>query len=216
MKVKAASIGIVLTALTWTNAHADIISTDDITDSNPSAYDPFTLGISNDSNITASGIGRGAGITGSSAINRYSARSWSTGAFDGDDYFTFTLDAKNGHEINFDSLVYTGQASGTGPTAFAFRSSLDGFTTNIGSPTATGTSIDLSVPAYQHIKEPIEFRLYGYSASSAAGTFSVNNYTFNGTVTAVPEPNTLALVGIGSLLMLGNQRRKRKLTETVE
>lgn len=214
MKAKAASIGLLFTALSWTGAHADVISTNPITGTNPGADNPYVTGLSGNANITASGIGRGTGITASSANDRYSAKSWTTtGSLDTNDYFTFTLDAKDGNEINFTNFVYTGTASASGPTAFALRSSLDGFTTNIGSPTAAGSTIDLSDASYQGLTEQIEFRLYGYAAGTGTGTFSVNDYTFNGTVEAVPEPNTLALFGVGSLLMLASRHRTRKSSE---
>lgn len=212
MKAAAATIGILFTALTWTGANAAVISTNPITGTNPSTDNPYVTGKTDDPNITASGIGRGTGISASTANDRYSAKSWSS-TFDPTDYFTFTLDAKDGYELNFDSFVYTGTASGTGPTVFALRSSLDGFATNIGSPTATGKTIDLSDASYQGITSPIEFRLYGYAASGSTGTFSINDYTFNGSVAAVPEPNTLALLGAGSLLMLANRHRTRKQAE---
>ncbi len=216
MKATAFLIGSLFTTFAWTGASAAIISTNSITGTDPSLGNPYATGISGNANITASGIGRGAGLGASSAADRYSARSWSTGTFDATDYFTFTLDANDGYEINFDNFVYTGTASGTGPTAFALRSSVDAFTADIGSPTATGTTISLTAPPFQHLTAPVEFRLYGYSATGGAGTFSINDYTFNGAVGAIPEPNTLALVGVGSLLMLGNLRRTRKLTETVK
>lgn len=214
MKAATATIGILFTALSWTGAHADVISTNPIAGTNPSADNPYVTGLSGNANITASGIGRGTGITASSANDRYSARSWTTtGSLDTNDYYTFTLDAKDGYAINFANFVYTGTASASGPTAFALRSSLDGFTTNIGLPTATGTTIDLSDASYQGLTNPIEFRFYGYSAGGGTGTLSINDYTFNGTVEAVPEPNTLALFGVGSLLILASRHRTRKSSE---
>jgi len=207
MKAKATAIGILFTALAWTGANAAVISHNDITGTNPGLQNPYTTGITSDysDDITASGIGR-VGLTGKTADDRYNASGWSTGALDTGKYFTFTLDAKDGYAINFSSFEYRAQRSNTGPTSFAFRSSIDGFTTNIGSPTATGATIDLTAPQFQHLTNPIEFRLYGYDSGSGNGTFSVNDYTFNGTVEAVPEPGTLALVGVGSLLMLGHAR----------
>jgi hypothetical protein len=212
MKAKTACIGILFTSLSWTGGNATVISTNPITGTNPSVDNPYVTGLSGNSNITASGIGRGSGITASTANDRYSAKNWSS-TFDSSDYFTFTLDAKDGYEINFDSVVYTGAASGTGPTTFALRSSIDEFTANIGSPTATGTTITLTASQFQHLTTPVEFRLYGYGATGGTGTFSVNDYTFNGAVEAVPEPGTLALVGVGSLLMLASRHRTRKSSE---
>lgn len=211
MKAKAVILGILFTVLACTGANADVISHNDITGDDPGLQNPYDTGITSDyPDITASGIGR-VGLTGRTANDRYNASSWSTGALDTDSYFAFTLDANDGYAINFDSFEYHAQRSSTGPTEFAFRSSLDGFTTNIGTLTATGATIVLSDASYQGLTDPIEFRLYGYN--SGAGTFSINDYTFNGTVEAVPEPGTLALVGVGSLLMLGNARRTRKRTD---
>ncbi|AOS84234.1 hypothetical protein BIU88_08880 [Chlorobaculum limnaeum] len=210
MKAAAATIGILFTAMSWTGALADVISSNPITGTNPGADNPYVTGLSGNANITASGIGRGAGITGNTGADRYNAKNWSL-PFDANDYFTFTLDAKDGYEINFTSFEYHAQRSTTGPTSFAFRSSIDGFATDIGTPTAAGTTIDLPGDKFYNLTDPIEFRLYGYG--SEGGTFSVNDYTFNGTVEAVPEPGTLALVGVGSLLMLASRHRTRKSSE---
>ena len=72
--------------------------------------------------------------------------------------------------------------SGTGASFFAIRSSLDNFTSDIGSPTATGATINLSGAAFQNIASSITFRIYGWGASASGGTFSINDFTFNGTV----------------------------------
>lgn len=179
----------------------------DITGDDPGLQSPYTEGMSVDSNATASGIDRGSGITGRSGDDRYNAKSWSTGARDADDYFTFTMDANDGYEIDFTSFTYTGQASSQGPQSFELRSSLDNYSSTIGSPTADGTTIDLSAAEFQDITGPVEFRLYGYDAGSNSGTFSVNDYKFEGEVNPVPEPQTLALLGIGTSLLLLNRRK---------
>lgn len=153
-----------------------------ITDSDPSTSNPYTNGQTVAANITVSGIGRGSGIAASSASNRYSASGWNTSSLDINKYFYFTLTPNGGYEIDFTNFVYTGQASGTGPVNFAVRSSLDGYTANIGSATAGGTTIDLSGATYKNISSSITFRFYGWGASAAGGTFSINDFTFNGTV----------------------------------
>jgi hypothetical protein len=182
---------------TW----ATVIFNNPITATDPSTANPYTAGQTFDANIIVSGIGRGAGITASSAQNRYSASSWNTTSIDTTAYFTFTLTPNSGYVINFTDFIYTGQASGAGPTSFTFRSSVDGFSADIGSPTAIGTTIDLSGAAYQGVSSAIEFRLYGWNASAGTGTFSVNDFTFDGSVvSAVPEPAEWGMISALGLL----------------
>ncbi|MDX1913072.1 MAG: T9SS type A sorting domain-containing protein [Saprospiraceae bacterium] len=158
-----------------------------ITGTNPNTDNPYTTGQNVNANITVSGIGRGSGINGNNANDRYNANSWNTSSIDLTAYFYWTLTPNAGRRIDLSSFVYTGQASGTGPTAFEFRSSLDNYTASIGAPDANGETIDLSGAAYQNITSAITFRLYGWNASGAGGTFSVNDFTFNGAVSLPVE-----------------------------
>ena len=93
--------------------------------------------------------------------------------------FYFTLTPNSNYWINLSSFVYTSQSS-SGPTNFAVRSSLDGFTSNLGSPSATGGNIALGGPDFTHITTPITFRIYGWSGGG--GNFAINDFTFNGSV----------------------------------
>lgn len=166
------------------------IWTNPITGTNPNTSNPYIIGQTVDPNITVSGIGRGAGAVSSAANDRYNASSWNTAAIDLTAYFEFTLTPNATFCLNFTNFIYTGQASGSGATSFAFRSSLDGFTSNISTPNATGTTIDLSSASYQNLTGAVTFRLYGWGASAAGGTFSVNSFAFNGT-TSCGSSNTI-------------------------
>lgn len=166
----------------WTNA---------ITGTNPNTANPYTTGQTFNANITVSGIGRGPGITGTNANDRYNANNWNTVSIDMTAYFEFTLTPISGCEINFTSFVYLSAASGTGPTNFAIRSSVDGYAANIGAPTATGTTIDLSSGTYQNITGAITFRFYGWGALGSGGTYSINDFTFNGTTSCGAPSNTI-------------------------
>ena len=196
-----------LAAATLAGAQAQVLVTNPITGANPNTSNPYIIGQTVNGNITFSGIGRGAGNLGTNANDRYNANSWDSAALDPTAYFTFTLTPNVSVDIDFVSFVYTGQASGTGPTSFAFRSSVDSFVASVGTPTATGATISLSGASFQNVTSPIEFRLYAFGASSSGGTFSVNDFTFN--ATAVPEPSTSLLIGLGSAFMLWNLRRRR-------
>jgi sortase (surface protein transpeptidase) len=159
-----------------------------LTDANPSSYNPFTLSQTNVANITVSGIGRGPGINGNTASNRYNARDWSTSGMDLTDYFYFRITPGSGYAVNFVSFVYTGQKSGTGPVNFAIRSSVDNYAADITTTTSTGTTVTLSGASYQNISSVIEFRIYAWGGSSAAGTYSVNSFSFNGAVVTAAAP----------------------------
>ncbi len=144
---------------------------------------PFSSASVIDANITISGVGLGSGVTLNAANNRYNAQSWTTStSLDLADYFTFTLTPNSGYKINFSSFVFTSQTSATGPTNFAVRSSLNGFSSDISTPNATGASVSLSSSNFQGITSSITFRIYGFSAGGGSGTYSINDFSFSGIV----------------------------------
>lgn len=181
MKTKILLIALFVSAFSWGQS----IFTNPITGTNPNTANPYTTGQTVDANLTVSGIGRGAGAFETNANDRYAANNWNTTSIDLTAYFEFTLTPAVGFQINFTDFVYTGQRSGTGPSSFAFRSSVDGYVSDIGTPTATGTTINLSGGAYQGVTSAITFRIYGWNTTNSGGTFSINDFTFNGTVTPV-------------------------------
>lgn len=184
------------------NSWAQSIWTNAITGTNPNTASPYTSGQTIDANLTVSGIGRGAGIAGTNTNDRYNATGWNNAGIDANDYFEFTLTPHNGYWIDFNSLVYTAQASGTGPASFAFRSSIDNYSADIGTPASTGSTMNLSAGSYQSITSAITFRFYGWGGSG--GTFSINDFTFNGTVTTPPKYYRTITSGIGIILLPGN------------
>jgi hypothetical protein len=157
-----------------------------ITGNNPNTSNPYITGQTINTNITVSGIGRGAGINGNIADDRYNANGWNTPSIDLTAYFEFTLTPNASIGINFISFVYTSQANNATISNFAFRSSMDGYTADIGTPNVGGTTIDLSAPIYQNITAPITFRFYAWGADITNRTFSINNFTFNGVVNVLP------------------------------
>jgi len=171
---------------------------------NPENSNPFTDGQVIPANtgatrIAVSGIGRGSGINGNAGGNRYNATGWTNSTSpDANDYYYFTITPQSGFILNLSNFVYTGQASGTGPKDFVLKSSLDNYNAVIGTANATGTTISLSAAAYQNLTSAVTFRLYGYRSSNvASGTFSVNDFSFEGTVSQMQQvavPGTAASV----------------------
>lgn len=181
MKTKILLLALFVSVFSWGQS----IFTNPITGTNPNTANPYTVGQTVDANLTVSGIGRGTGASGTNANNRYNANYWDTATIDLTAYFEFTLTPDSGYQIDFASFVYNGTRSGTGPSSFAFRSSVDGYLANIGSPTATGATIDLSGASYQGVTTAISFRFYAWNTTNSGGSFSIDDFTFNGTVTPV-------------------------------
>src|SRR6187431_1246624 len=118
-------------ALNFAQSVSQSIFNNSIDGHNPSDTNPYNTDQTVDPNITVSGIGRAPGMYGINAKDRYDARSWKTEEPGPDTYFEFNLAPKKDHEIDFISFEYTGKVSNNGPTLFAFRSSVDGFSANI-------------------------------------------------------------------------------------
>ena len=174
-------------------------------------------------NLLASTIVRGPGLSAASIDNGFNASGWSTGALDVNDYFGFTLTPNAGFTLNVNSIEFNEQRSATGIRDIALRSSLDNFlvnlaTVNVPDDTANRRQVFTLSPLFDSITDPITFRIYGFNAEGGGGTFRLGNGTPNnllvsGSVTAVPEPSSLAMLalcGIGGVIY----RRKRNRTTT--
>lgn len=172
----------------FSSSFAQSILTNPIIDPNPSLDNPFSLGQTTDINITALGIKRGTGVSAVVAADVFSAKGWDSKVLDVNDYFEFTITPNSGYKINFISFACKAQLNSQGPTDFAFRSSVDNYTADIAVPIISSnpavevTPGNINLSAFQNITTPLTFRLYGYGGNKI-GTFSINEFTFNGVVT---------------------------------
>lgn len=169
-----------------------------------------------DANLNSSNVTRGAGINAASLPNGFSSTNYTasgtlSNAVTNNQYFQFTLNPKAGYQASLSTLDANLRRSSTGPNAYQWKYSLDGFATagvDIGSPVSftnaatTGvaqTQIDLSgISALQNIStvNTVTFRLYPYGASATGGTFAfglpttpVNDIAITGTTAAAPTPD---------------------------
>ena len=186
------------------NSACSNVWSNEITGTNPSADNPYITGDDyNSALIIVSGIGRGSGLNSSTFANGYRATNWVVAnSISLTNYFEFTLTPKTGYKIDLTSFVYTGQGS-SGPRNFAFRSSIDNFTTfteietfSYGTSTTNTRTIPLNL---SNITYSIKFRLYGYYATSNSGMFSVNDFAFNGTVSSTTTYNITLDAGTGEI-----------------
>ncbi len=181
------------------NVFAQEIFSNQITDPNPSSYNPFTSNQYTDVHLSASGIGRGTGITPAIGVDRYNAANFSAALRDTSDYFSFIMVPDSAYQINFTSFVYSGQKNTEGPVYFSLKCSINGYTTNIGLLNAAGTTISLAAVTFQNVRVPIEFRLYASGAINSTGTYSINDFAFNGEVIYSPQINATSISSFGNV-----------------
>lgn len=138
---------------------------------------------------------------------------WTTAAMlDPALYYTFTVTSGAGgarwNALTFDLANFDAAGINDGPTAFAVRSNVDGFTSTLLSGTVgvafARDTVSLNVTA----TTPVEYRIYGFAAGSTGGLLQIDNVAL--TFTAVPEPAAAATVlAAGALLGLWCLRRPR-------
>ncbi len=191
MKIKSL-LSVIYIIGTFAVSHSQSIFENTITDTDPNTFNPYTNGQIVAANISASGIGRGSGINENTANNRYNARDWFSTSLDLNDYFEFSITPNSGYKIDFTSFVYKAQVSLQGPLFFTLRSSLDGYISNISSPIilnsgleVTPTPVDLTAAVFQNCTGTVTFRLYAWGGMATTGTFSINEFTFNGAVSCI-------------------------------
>lgn len=150
--------------------------------------------------VTASAITKN-GFTSTSANNAFRGNNWPLGATNGSNTFTgtidptkyieFTLTAASGQTFSNPKVRFDLSRSGTGPRQWAWRSSLDNFTSNIAiDSVSTGASvtngeltlIDVSQVFVDNVFQinqsnltTVTFRLYGFNAEAATGTGGLQN-----------------------------------------
>jgi hypothetical protein len=146
-------------------------------------------------------------------------------------YFQFSLTAPAGSDVDLTTLTFDIARGGGGtPRGFFIRTSLDNFASTLAvtgtpaftanavnaigndvttvRPNYTAASADLS--AFQNIQDQpggtLTFRVYTY-APAAGNSLDFDNITINGNASNVPEPASLALIGLGGLVLARRVRR---------
>ncbi|WP_375437107.1 T9SS type A sorting domain-containing protein [uncultured Hymenobacter sp.] len=143
-------------------------------------------------NVLFSSMSRGTGVTASAGANTFAATNWTASNFDANDYFAFSVQPSVGFRMRLDSLVLDERRSNTGIRDWAIRSSLDNFTAtiiavNVADDDQTRANKKITLPAsFAALTAPVEFRIYGYNAEAAGGSWRVDNVRTYGVVTAIP------------------------------
>lgn len=160
---------------------------------------PYTAGQIYNANYI--GVPTGLGATGIS-LTTYTASSgryggsgwWTSSSINTGKYFSFRLAPLSAYQIDFVSLTGTWQRSNTGPKKYEVRSSIDNFATTIASGTLPGNdsaaAFNLDLSSLQNVTSSttnniagVELRLYGFDASSAGGSLTLNDFAITAHIT---------------------------------
>ena len=132
-------------------------------------------------------------------------------------YFEFSVVPEAGVVMNLSSLSLDHHASSSGPQQFdVLVDSGTGFValaTGVANPLAfaPGPMTTVGRSGLGPPQGPVPVRLVGTHASSALGSFTVDNVELQGSITAIPEPTVALLMGLGlaGLAHAGGRAKRR-------
>lgn len=115
-----------------------------------------------------------------SGVEYFGESGWPNGALNTNSYLQFSISPNTGYELNLTDITLrvrrsaSGTPSGSGPTQWSLRSSLDGYTTDIasGSLSHSYNNFNIALTGHSNIYTTVTFRLYGYGVSIASGGLS--------------------------------------------
>jgi hypothetical protein len=195
-------------------AHADLLVQYDL-DSVATPLAPSTVnpGLGSASSISFGGFAGAWTESGGTLHYGPGAANTAALAVASGDIATFTITSPS--LMNLTSLTLDGAYGQFANAAgYAVESSVDGFSSILSTadfatqaPTFTTETIDLSGASFQGLST-ITFEIFGYAHNS--GQIQYDNITVNGALTAVPEPNALALMGTGLMSLFGLMAWRRR------
>jgi hypothetical protein len=191
--------------------------------------DPLAASTVADNLTMTSGLNR-VGLVASATANAFGSNGWNiTNDFiEGDQYISFSLTPDSGYHVSITELSWARiNGSGTAPATgrWGYRIGSGAFTLqntfNITLTNAAGAWTGINIV---NATDTVEFRFWAFGATSINGGNSASgggvtyrstnasndDLVVNGSVTAVPEPSTIAFLGFSALGLCFYLWRRRR------
>lgn len=122
-----------------------------------------------------------------------------------------------GQEMSLSNFSFNVWSTSSGAQNAAVRSSVDGFSSDLASIALTRSAnnrpvVDLSGGSFDNLDSSVEFRIYlwgstGYQVAYFSDGTGTNAIAVDGTVSAIPEPATLGMLGVAVVGLLFIRKR---------
>ena len=189
--------------------------------------DPVAGSVTGTPIVTPVSLNRGPDVAGVSSTNGFSSSGWNSTL--GGEFIEFGFTVATGYFVNLDESFFGLRATNTGPGNMGLFISTDNFAssvaefTNLPGGTWVNQVDDLS--SLTNLQGTVMFRLSkldevaaNSGAIASGGTFAFGRVNdpidglvpsgFTGTVQVIPEPGTLALIGVSALILYFRRRTK--------
>lgn len=223
MKFKSSLFTLALTAASVATVNGAVLLEFDFSGATNTAASNTQSSTLNATGVVSSSMTRGAGIGNNNAGNSFRGTGFSNDgiALTNTDFFQFTVAAATNYTLSIESISAnlngTGTFSASPGVTMAYAYSLDGtsFTlmdefSRIGSGTATYTLSTTEATALTDV-DSVTFRFFA-SGQTTTGGWGLQSAASPGTIglsvegTAIPEPTTALLGGLGMLALLRRRR----------
>ena len=130
-----------------------------------------------------------------------SANGWNASSQATAKNFYFTVTQSSGYQITITSLNFLYGITGTAAANAGW--SIAGVSQDTFARTQSTIGVAYTSPAVSVvITEATTISIEGWAATSSSGNFRLDNVVLNGTVSSIPEPATMGLLGLGALAMV--------------
>ncbi len=184
------------------------------------AISDFTIGnsfgtVSAPANSSSTSSGYSGATGGSNFGNAFRTGALNTGS-SGSGFFEFTITPSTGYTFQLSQFDFGVRSTSTGAQTLSLRSNLDSYGadifTSVVANTGAWSAKTNSFTFNSQTDAAVTFRLFGYGGTGSASSGTINtridDVSLTITATAVPEPSTWALIGLGSAFVLWRMRRK--------